>query len=145
MAEEKINILIVEDNPVDILMTERALMNLEIAYRLTVVRNGEQVLDYLSKQCSRVDQPDLLILDLNLPKRTGMEILEIVHQNRDLFRPFIAIVTTSKSSDELKRCSDLGAQIVITKPDDFENYQQAIHSVVECYYEFLQKSYGTQA
>ncbi len=134
-----IKILIVEDNPVDIMMTERALNNLKIAYDFYVLRNGEQLLDHLSRRDSR-EQPDLLLLDLNLPKRTGLEILEIMNQNTDLFQPFVAVVTTSKSPDELKRCSDLGAQIVISKPDDFNGYQQAINSILESFYKFCQKS-----
>ena len=133
-----LKILIVEDNPIDILMTERALNNLKIAYDFYVLRNGEQLIDHLSRRDR--EQPDLLLLDLNLPKRTGLEILEVMHQHPDLFRPFVAVVTTSTSPDELKRCYDLGAQIVISKPDDFNDYQQAINSILESFYKFCQKS-----
>ena len=105
-----------------------------------MLRNGEQLLDHLSRPPDRREHTDLLLLDLNLPKRTGLEILEVMHQHPDLFRPFVAVVTTSTSPDELKRCYDLGAQIVISKPDDFNGYQQAINSILESFYKFCQKS-----
>jgi CheY-like chemotaxis protein len=138
-SKQILRILIVEDNPLDILMTERALNNLKIAYDFYVLRNGEQLLDHLSRPPDRREHVDLLLLDLNLPKRTGLEILEIMHQNPDLLRPFVAVLTTSTSPDELKKCSDLGAQIVITKPDDPDYYQETINSILKFYYEFCQK------
>lgn len=128
-----IQILLVEDNPIDVLMISEALKTWKSKYCLHVVQDGEEALEFLFRRgCyGKVERPDLILLDLNLPRRSGTEVLSEIKQCPDLSTITLAIVTTSDASRDIRRCNELGADLYITKPLDFEEYAAAINSIEE--------------
>ncbi|AFM25846.1 response regulator [Desulfomonile tiedjei] len=130
-TDKPLNILLVEDNPMDVLMTKEALQNWTIEYRLHVVENGEDALDfvYARGDYAGMEQPDMILLDLNLPKLSGKEILSQMQQDPDLSNIPVVVVTTADASSDFQMCLNLGAKLFITKPIDFEEYVQAISTI----------------
>jgi len=128
-----IQILLVEDNPIDVLMIGEALKTWKIKYCLHVVQDGEEALEFLFRRgCyGKVERPDLILLDLNLPKKSGTEVLAEIRQYPDLSTITLAVVTTSDASRDKRLCSELGADLYVTKPLDFEEYVTAINSIEE--------------
>jgi CheY-like chemotaxis protein len=132
-TDKPLNILLVEDNPMDVLMTKEALQNWTIEYCLHVVENGEDALDFVYGRGNHVgvEQPDMILLDLNLPKLSGKEILSQMQQDPNLSNIPVIVVTTADAASDFQICSDLGAKLFITKPIDFDEYVQAISSIQE--------------
>ena len=126
-------ILLVEDNPVDVLVTRQALREWKIDYRLHVLKNGQEALDFLLRRGDYVEaeRPDLLLLDLNLPQKSGKEVLADIKQNPDLSNIPVVVVTTSDAARDIQMCHDFGAKLFVTKPIDFEEYIQVINSIQE--------------
>ncbi len=131
-----IHILLVEDNPMDILITREALKDWKTAHSLHVVQDGEEALDFLFRRgrYDEVVRPDLILLDLNLPKRSGTEVLSEIKQDPDLSTITLVVVTTSDAGKDMQTCYELGANLVITKPLDFEEYIEAINSIEESWF-----------
>jgi two-component system response regulator len=129
--DEILQILLAEDNRVDILMTQEAIANWKIGNQLSIVRNGKEALNFLFKQGkhSSAPLPDLLILDLNLPRKNGREILREIKSNPELSGIFVVIMTTTDEITIFKECIDLGANFVMTKPINYEDYLAAIDSL----------------
>ena len=125
-------ILLAEDNPVDILMTKKALKRWQIKHELHVVENGNDVTDFLLKtgNYALVEKPDLLILDMNLPKKNGKEIMSEIRSNPEISDITVVIMTTADATFHFG-IYDLGAKLFITKPMDLQGYIQAIHSIQE--------------
>jgi CheY-like chemotaxis protein len=132
-TDKPLNILLVEDNPMDVLMTKEALQNWTIEYCLHVVENGEDALDFVYGRGNYigVEQPDMVLLDLNLPKLSGKEILSQMQQDPVLSDIPVVVVTTADAASDFQICRDLGAKLFITKPIDFDEYVQAISSIQE--------------
>lgn len=128
-----LTILLAEDNPMDILITRESLKNWKIKHRLYVVEDGEEALDFLYGRgdFAGAQRPDLILLDLNLPKRNGREVLSEIGQDPELSRITVVVVTTSDSEVDLQVCKDLGAKLCITKPYGYEEYVGAIGSIQE--------------
>ena len=133
MAEERL-ILLVEDNDDDAQLTLRALKLNHVANRVDVVRDGAEALDYLfcrgaySVRDPRV-LPQVVLLDLKLPKVTGMEVLEQIRREpRTKWLP-VVILTSSTGESDLARCYDLGANSYIRKPVDFTRFMEAVNSL----------------
>lgn len=126
-----LRVLLVEDDPGDALMTEEALEEHEIANQLRVVTNGEDALAYLRAEGSFIDavMPDLVLLDLNLPRRDGREVLRAVKGDPGLRSIPVVILTTSDSDEDVHRCFDLQANAYIRKPLDFEQFLTAVRAV----------------
>jgi len=126
-----VQILLVEDNPMDVLMTREALKDWKIKHSLHVVQDGEEALDFLFRRGCYGDtaRPDLILLDLNLPKKSGTEVLWEIKQDPDLSTITLAVVTTSDAARDIEMCHELGANLFITKPLDFEEYIAAINSI----------------
>ena len=118
-------ILLVEDNPADIKITERALRESALPVELIVVRDGQEAIDYLSHQGNFTDTtchpaPKLMLLDLKMPRKNGFEVLEWLRQQPAL-RPLIVVVLSSSDlADDVNRAYDLGANSYLVKPGDFE-------------------------
>ncbi|MDQ7783449.1 MAG: response regulator [Desulfomonilaceae bacterium] len=125
------HILLVEDNPMDILMTREALKDWKIEHRLHVVEDGEEALDFLFKRGPHGEaaRPDLILLDLNLPRRSGFEVLSEIKSSPELSTITLVVVTTSDAAGDRRKCHELGAALYITKPLDFHEYIQALNSV----------------
>lgn len=126
-----IQILLVEDNPLDILMISECLKKWRTKNYLNVVQDGEQALDFLHSRGSFVasPRPDLMLLDLNLPKTGGNEVLLAINRNPTLSDITIVVVTTFDPVADLDVWNDLGASLCITKPLDYAEYFQAIRYI----------------
>jgi CheY-like chemotaxis protein len=135
VAEDRIEVLLVEDDPGDVLMTQEAFKDYKIANNLTVVSNGEDAIAYLRKE-GRYDgapTPDLVLLDLNLPRRDGREVLREVKGDPSLRRIPIVVLTTSDAEEDVLASYDLHANAFVRKPVDFEQFVAAVRAIDDFY------------
>jgi CheY-like chemotaxis protein len=123
-----IKILLVEDNPGDIRLTREALNEGRIINEIIVARDGVDALDYIYCRGKYTDspKPDIILLDLNLPKLDGREVLRIIKEDNDLKRIPIIVMTTSKAEEDILKSYNLHANCYITKPIDMEQFLGAI-------------------
>ncbi len=128
---QPIEVLLVEDDPGDVLMTQEAFADYKIANRLTVVTNGEDAIAYLRKQGRFADAatPDLVLLDLNLPRRDGREVLRDIKGDPDLRRIPVVVLTTSEAEEDVLASYDLHANAYVRKPVDFEQFVAAVRAI----------------
>jgi CheY-like chemotaxis protein len=126
-----IEVLLVEDDPGDVLMTQEAFEDYKIANKLNVVTNGEDALAYLRKQGAFADAatPDLVLLDLNLPRVDGREVLREVKSDPALRRIPIVVLTTSGAEEDVLASYDLHANAFVRKPVDFDQFVSAIRAI----------------
>jgi CheY-like chemotaxis protein len=128
---QPIEVLLVEDDPGDVLMTQEAFKDYKIANRLSVVTNGEDAIAFLRKQgrFSDAPTPDLVLLDLNLPRRDGREVLRDVKSDPVLRRIPVVVLTTSDAEEDVLASYDLHANAYVRKPVDFEQFVAAVRSI----------------
>jgi len=128
-----IELLLVEDDPGDVLMTKEALEGSKLLHSLHTVSNGEEALAYLRREHPFEDEgrPDLVLLDLNLPRLDGHEVLSIVKSDPDLRRIPIVVLTTSEAEEDIVRSYDLHANAYVTKPVGFDSFMSVIRQVDE--------------
>ena len=131
-----VEILLVEDNAGDIRLTVEALREGKIRNNLQVVRDGEEALAYLKKEngfedCSR---PDLILLDLNLPRKNGREVLAEIKSDAKLKRIPVVILTTSKAEQDILQSYDLHANCYITKPVDWEQFMKVVQLIEDFWF-----------
>jgi len=128
---KEFEILLVEDNPGDIRLTIEAFKGSSIKSNLNYVMDGEDAIKYLSKMDPYQDavRPDIILLDLNLPKKDGREVLTVVKQEPDLKSIPIIILTTSNAHSDIVKTYDLQANCYITKPVDFDQFTVIIKSI----------------
>jgi len=128
---KRIDILLVEDNPGDVRLTREALAEGKVLNHLHVVGDGVEALDYLLQrgQYAGATRPDLVLLDLNLPKKDGREVLAQIKANDDLKRIPVVVLTTSQAEEDIFKSYDLHANCYIAKPVDFENFIQVVRSI----------------
>jgi CheY-like chemotaxis protein len=119
-----ISILLIEDNPGDVRLTKEALRNTKVPSRISVAVDGAEAMAILRQQDRYADvpRPDLILLDLNLPRKDGREVLAEVKADPVLKRIPIVILTTSQAEQDVLRAYDLHANCFITKPVDFERF-----------------------
>ena len=127
-------ILLVEDNPDDVELTRIAFAEAKIANPLHVVGNGAEALDYLFGRGEWADRerhepPSLVLLDLNLPDMSGIDILTRIKGDATLRRTPVVILTTTDDQSEIERCYDLGANVYVTKPVNYESFADAIRQL----------------
>lgn len=130
-AQREVNILLVEDNPGDVRLTVEALREGRIANRLHVAGDGEAAMDFIRRQGDHGDapRPDLILLDLNLPKKDGREVLEELKSDPDLLRIPVIVLTTSSAEADVLRSYDLHANCYISKPLGYEDFIGAVRSM----------------
>ena len=128
-----IEVLLVEDDPGDVLMTQEAFEEHKVRNRLNVVSDGSEALAYLRRegQYSEAVRPDLILLDLNLPKRDGREVLAEIKKDDDLGRIPVVVLTTSAADEDILRSYQLHANAYVTKPVDFERFIAVIRQIDE--------------
>lgn len=131
-----IQVLLVEDSLPDIELTLEALEEAKLANAVHVVRDGAEALAFLHRRSGHENapRPDLIILDLNLPKRSGQEVLADLKGDRDLRRIPVAILTTSAAEADVVRSYDLGANCYLTKPVDVEQFLRVVQSIEDFWF-----------
>jgi len=128
---EPVHILLVEDNPHDVEITERALKKGQIKNRLTVVRDGQEALDYLFGGEARQAPPGLILLDLNLPKVDGHEVLRSIKADPILRRIPVIVLTASTRDEDVVKSYDLGVNTFISKPVQFDEFITVVATIRE--------------
>lgn len=126
-----VEILLVEDNPVDILITRQALQDGKVYNRLHVVEDGEEAMDFLHREGKFVQapRPDVVLLDLNLPKKSGMEVLAEMRRDAELALIPVVVLTTSEAEADILESYQLHANCFITKPVDMEQFTEVIKKI----------------
>lgn len=127
----KPRILLVEDNPADIRLTKEALKESDSETILDVVTDGEEALDFLflRNTHSTAQRPDIILLDLNLPKRTGLEVLKEVKADESLKKIPVIVLTTSDAHHDITRAYEAHANCYILKPVDFDEFAEVIRLI----------------
>ena len=130
---DAVDILLVEDNPADVTLTEEALQESKLANRLMVAEDGVQALAMLRRQGvhAQLPKPDLILLDLNLPRMGGREVLAQIKSDEALRRIPVVILTTSKAEEDVFQSYDLHANCYITKPIDLQQFIKVVKVVDE--------------
>jgi CheY-like chemotaxis protein len=128
-----IDILLVEDDPGDELITREAFEHNKLQNRLHVAHDGEEGLDYLYRRGQFADapRPDLILLDLNLPKYDGRQLLEKIKSDPDLARIPVVVLTTSSAEEDILRSYKLHANAYVTKPVDLDQFMKAVRQIDE--------------
>lgn len=125
---ESLSILLVEDDPDDVELMRDALLEKDVAFNLDVVKQGDAVIPFL-KSCKKF--PNVILLDLNLPKLHGREVLVKLKEDADLKHIPVVILTTSSSQSEKDYCLEAGATEFLTKPTTVEGFASCISSILE--------------
>jgi chemotaxis family two-component system response regulator Rcp1 len=122
----------VEDNPAEVRLAREAMKQSSIPYSLKVVGNGEEAMSYLLSRDSDagLEPPDIIMLDLNLPGKGGIEVLEEIKANPDLKRIPVIVLTTSNDDKNIESAYAVHANCYITKPVDFDKFSDVIKSIV---------------
>jgi CheY-like chemotaxis protein len=132
-AERAIDILLVEDDPGDELITREAFEHNKINNNLHVAHDGEEGLDFLYRRGKFADapRPDLILLDLNLPKYDGRQLLEQIKSDENLSLIPIVVLTTSSAEEDILRSYKLHANAYVTKPVDLDQFMSAVRQIDE--------------
>ncbi|WP_037314057.1 response regulator [Salegentibacter sp. Hel_I_6] len=130
---ESIQILLVEDNEGDILLTSEALEDGKILNKLSVVRDGKEAMQFLNKtgKYKKAVTPDLILLDVNLPKMNGHEVLKYVKQHKELKKIPVIMLTTSSSMEDINSSYRNYANCYITKPIEVDDFMKAVNQIEE--------------
>ncbi len=136
---QAVEILLVEDNPGDVRLTFEALKESKILNNLNVVSDGIEALDYLFKKGKYKDQPhpDLILLDLNLPKKDGREVLAEIKEEKDLRRIPVVVLTNSEAEEDILKTYGLHANCYITKPVGIEQFIKVVKSVGDFWFSIV--------
>ena len=129
MAAPPFDILLVEDNPADVRLTQEAFKDTRVTNRLHVARDGVEALGMLRDATGAVPRPDLILLDLNLPRKDGREVLQDIKHDEVLRHIPVVIFSTSQSEQDVARSYRLGANAFVTKPVDIDRFFQVIQSL----------------
>lgn len=126
-----ITILIVEDNPGDVRLTIEALKDSKVRNNLSVVGDGEEALAFLRREgkYAHAPRPDLILLDLNLPKKDGREVLAEIKTDEQLRRIPVVILTTSQAEEDVLKAYNLYANCYVTKPVDLDQFIKVVKSI----------------
>ena len=128
---EPVHILLVEDNPHDVEITVRALERGRVKNRLTVARDGQEALDFLYGDEGDGSRPGLILLDLNLPKVDGHEVLKQIKGDPRLRRIPVIVLTASTRDEDVVKSYDLGVNTFISKPVRFEDFVKVVTTIHE--------------
>ena len=136
---EPIEILLVEDNPGDIRLTQEALNDSKVFNSLHVVRDGVEAMNFLFKQPPYEDapRPDIILLDLNLPRMDGRGVLEEIKKDEELRRIPVVILTTSEADEDIVRTYDLHANCYITKPVDLNRFVTIVKTIESFWFQIV--------
>ncbi len=132
-SQNDIDVLLVEDDPGDVLMTREAFADNKVTNRLSVVSDGVSALEYLRKEgeYANATTPDLILLDLNLPRMDGREVLSALKQDERLRSIPVVVLTTSEAEEDIVRSYSLHANAYVTKPVDFDRFIEVVRQIDE--------------
>ena len=133
-----LEILLVEDDEADVLMTREAFREIQAANSLNVVGDGVEAIEYLRQPSESQPRPDLILLDLNLPRRSGHQVLTDIKSDIDLKRIPVVVLTTSDAREDVLRSYDQHANAYVTKPVDFAEFVQAVAGLDRFYAQIVQ-------
>ena len=133
MNAELVEVLLAEDDPGDVLLVRESFQDHKVGNTLTVVSDGVEAMALLRREGRYTDaaRPDLVILDLNLPRMNGTEVLAEIKSDQGLKSIPVVVLTTSEAADDVARSYQLHANAYITKPVDFERFRQIVHQIDE--------------
>ena len=128
-----VEILLVEDNPGDVRLTQEALKEAKILNNLSVIMDGVEAVNFLRRKDKYRDapRPDLILLDLNLPKKDGREVLEEIKTDLNLRRIPVVVLSVSKATEDITKSYNLHANCYITKPVDLDQFIRVVKSIEE--------------
>jgi chemotaxis family two-component system response regulator Rcp1 len=130
-----LRILLVEDSPSDVRLIREALRDTPVPVQLTVARDGVEATDYLHQtETGFSTRPDLVLLDLNLPRKNGREVLAEVKASPSLKQIPILVMTSSRSEEDVSAAYALNANCFITKPGDLEEYQSVVKAIEDFWF-----------
>jgi len=130
-ASAPVEILLVEDNPADVRLTQEALKEGKVYNNLHWAKDGVEALEFLRRKgkFAGAPRPDIILLDLNLPKKDGREVLQDIKNDDKLKRIPVVILTTSKAEEDVLKSYNLHANCYVTKPVDLEKFIQVVQSI----------------
>ena len=135
MTEQQVGVevLLVEDDPGDVLMTREAFAEHKVANQLSVVSDGVSAMEFLRREgaYAQAPRPDLILLDLNLPRMDGREVLGLVKEDPVLKHIPVVVLTTSEAEEDVLRSYALHANAYVTKPVDFERFIDVVQQIDE--------------
>ncbi len=138
--KDYLDVLLVEDNQGDIVLTKAAFAQSNIKSVLSVAKNGEEGLNFLFKKegYENAPTPDLILLDLNLPKKNGLEVLKVI-KNHELLKTIpVIILSTSKADQDVMKSYELNANCYITKPIDFTEFSQVVNDIADLWFNIIE-------
>lgn len=135
MTDRILRLLVIEDSPSDVRLLEEALRENKIACEMVVACDGVEGLSHLKRVCrGEMARPDLIILDLNLPRKNGREVLAEVKTSPDLRQIPVLVMTSSRSADDVTEAYTLNANCYISKPFDLDEYIQIFRSIEDFWF-----------
>jgi two-component system, chemotaxis family, response regulator Rcp1 len=137
---KELQILLVEDNEGDILLTLEAFKELKVSNTVAVVRDGAEAIEFLKKEGQFTDclMPNLILLDINMPRLNGIEVLEFIKNDEKLKKIPVVMLTTSSSDADIAACYERSANCFITKPMDFEKFLDIVQSIESFWFNVAQ-------
>ncbi|MBI5575908.1 MAG: response regulator [Deltaproteobacteria bacterium] len=135
VTARQISLLLVEDNPGDVGLIEEALRENGIPHRLTIAEDGEKAVAVLRKEGASL--PDLIVLDLNLPGKSGLEALSEIKRDSALKKIPVIVLTTSSSHREIVRSYENHASCFITKPVDYDQYMKVLKAIADFWFKIV--------
>lgn len=129
--ERQVEILLVEDDPGDVLMTREAFQDYKLRNQLHVVNDGAEAMSFLRQEGEYADKPrpDLVLLDLNLPRMDGRQVLEAIKSDAELASIPVVVLTTSEAEEDVVGSYSLHANAYVTKPVDFERFIEVVRHI----------------
>lgn len=134
-----LDVLLVEDNPGDARLAQEALAENKLALNLHIVRDGEQALAFVNREGEYADAPtpDLVLLDLNLPRKSGREVLANIKNDAELRRLPVVVLTSSQAEQDILESYNLHANCYIQKPLDFEQFIKVVRNVGDFWFSIV--------
>jgi chemotaxis family two-component system response regulator Rcp1 len=131
-----VEILLVEDNPGDVRLTRESLKDSKLLNHISVVSDGEEAMAFLRREGKYVEatRPDLILLDLNLPKKDGREVLAEIKTDEQLRRIPVVVLTTSSAEQDILKTYDLHANCYITKPVNLDQFSAVVRAIEEFWF-----------
>ncbi len=138
-SEKTVEILLAEDNPGDVMLTKKALEQGKLANNLHVVTDGVEALAFLNNDGEYADKPrpDLILLDLNMPRKDGQDVLKELQADDELCRIPVVVLTSSESEEDIARSYELNANAYLTKPVDFDGFIEIVNRMEEFWFKVV--------